>query len=70
MIENKVETNIILVNITKSKITPETFLLQLKEHDILAGTFGPNTIRFVTNNSISKISIDKVLLASRKILSS
>ncbi|WP_028777176.1 low-specificity L-threonine aldolase [Shimazuella kribbensis] len=68
VIENKVETNIILINITNSNKTMEIFLHQLKEHGILAGTFGPNNIRFVTNNSITKKDIDKVLLASRKIL--
>ncbi|MEW9502897.1 low-specificity L-threonine aldolase [Jeotgalibacillus marinus] len=69
VIKNKVETNIILIDITKSNKTTEDFLNQLKEHGILAGTFGPNIIRFVTNNGITKKDIDKVILAFQKVLS-
>ncbi|TKD69979.1 low-specificity L-threonine aldolase [Pseudalkalibacillus hwajinpoensis] len=67
-IENKVETNIILLDITKSNTTTEHFVNYLKEQNILAGPFGPNIIRFVTNNSITKKDIDNVLVAVQKIV--
>ncbi|MBN8208129.1 low-specificity L-threonine aldolase [Bacillus sp. NTK071] len=68
VIENTVETNIILLDITKSNVTTEHFIKHLKEYDILAGQFGPNIIRFVTNNSITRKDIDHVLLAIQKIV--
>ncbi len=70
VLKNKVETNIILVDITKSQKTTANFIEQLKENSILAGPFGPNIIRFVTNNGITKENIDQVFVTIKKILSS
>ena len=69
VLENQVDTNILLIDITNTKKTTEDFIHLLKEHGILAGAFGPNVIRFVTNNGITKKDIDHALLAIKKIVS-
>lgn len=70
VLENKVETNIVIVNVENFYKTTEEFVNELKENGVLAGAFGPNVIRFVTNNSITNHDIDKVLLITKSILSS
>ncbi|WP_165997546.1 low-specificity L-threonine aldolase [Bacillus sp. Cs-700] len=67
-VKNKIETNIILVDIKKSNKTTEHFIELLKENSIQAGPFGPNIIRFVTNNGITKEDIDQVLITVQRIL--
>ncbi len=69
VLENQVDTNILLIDITNTMQTTEDFIHLLKEHGILAGAFGPNVIRFVTNNGITKKDIDHALLAIKKIVS-
>ncbi|MDQ0481834.1 low-specificity L-threonine aldolase [Guptibacillus hwajinpoensis] len=68
VVKNKVETNIVLVDITNSNKTTEHFINLLKEHNILTGAFGPNIIRFVTNNGITRNDVNNVLLAAQKIV--
>ncbi len=68
VVMNKVETNIVLVDITNSNRTTENFINLLKEHNILTGAFGPNIIRFVTNNGITRNDVNNVLLAAQKIV--
>lgn len=68
VLENQVETNIILLKFSNSTKTTKDFLNQLKEEGILAGAFGPGVIRFVTNNGVDSKDIDKVLTAVRKIM--
>lgn len=68
VVKNKVETNIVLVDITNSNRTTENFINLLKEHTILTGSFGPNIIRFVTNNGITRDDVNNVLLAAQKIV--
>ncbi|MDP4552765.1 low-specificity L-threonine aldolase [Alkalihalobacillus macyae] len=68
VVKNKVETNIVLVDITNSNRTTENFINLLKEHHILTGAFGPNIIRFVTNNGITRNDVNNVLLAAQKIV--
>lgn len=68
VLENQVETNIILLKLGNSIKTTEYFLDQLKEEGILAGAFGPGIIRFVTNNGVASKDIDKVLTAVRRIM--
>ncbi|WP_077210526.1 low-specificity L-threonine aldolase [Bacillus dakarensis] len=67
-LETKVETNIIIINITKANKTTEELLNALYENGIAAGAFGPNLIRFVTNNGVTKNDIDKVLAVIHNIL--
>ncbi|WP_283152676.1 low-specificity L-threonine aldolase [Guptibacillus hwajinpoensis] len=66
---NQVDTNILLIDITETKHSNENFIHLLKEHGVLAGAFGPNVIRFVTNNGITKKDIDVALTAVRKVVS-
>ncbi|MEK4029194.1 low-specificity L-threonine aldolase [Pseudobacillus sp. FSL P4-0506] len=65
-LENKVETNIVLVNIARSNQTTEIFLNELKRNGVLAGEFGPHLIRFVTNNGVTRTDIDKALLTIQR----
>lgn len=67
-VENKVETNIIIVNVKETKHTPETFVEALKSKGVLAGVFGLETIRFVTHYDVSRKDIDKALIAVQEIL--
>ncbi|WP_096202845.1 low-specificity L-threonine aldolase [Bacillus sp. FJAT-45350] len=60
-IENKVETNIVLVNVEQTTLTAEQFLSELKENGILAVAFGPYTIRFTTHYHIGKNEIDTAI---------
>ncbi|WLR59067.1 low-specificity L-threonine aldolase [Guptibacillus hwajinpoensis] len=66
---NQVDTNILLIDITETKHSNENFIHLLKEHGVLAGAFGPNVIRFVTNNGVTKKDIDVALTAVRKVVS-
>ena len=68
VVESKIETNIVLINIANLNKTTEVFLNELRENGVLAGEFGPNLIRFVTNNGVTKEDIDKVLLVIQKAL--
>ncbi len=69
VLENQVDTNILLINITETKHSNEDFIHLLKEQGVLAGAFGPNVIRFVTNNGVTKKDIDAALSAVRKVVS-
>ncbi|WP_371018001.1 low-specificity L-threonine aldolase [Pseudalkalibacillus sp. JSM 102089] len=66
---NQVDTNILLIDITNTKKATEDFIHRLKEHGVLAGAFGPNVIRFVTNNGSTKKDMDAALTAVRKVVS-
>ncbi|GGA72342.1 low-specificity L-threonine aldolase [Ornithinibacillus halotolerans] len=61
IVENQVETNIIIVNVKNTGHTPESFVTALKEQGILAGVFGKETVRFVTHYDVSREDIDKTL---------
>ncbi|WP_026906754.1 low-specificity L-threonine aldolase [Paucisalibacillus globulus] len=67
-VENKVETNIIIVNVKETEHTPETFVDALKSKGILAGVFGLDTVRFVTHYDVSREDIDKALIAIQAIV--
>lgn len=68
IVESKVETNIVLINISRSNKTTDVFLNDLKENGVLAGEYGPNIIRFVTNNGVTNEDIDQALSAIQKIM--
>ena len=68
VLESEVETNIIIVNIAETHKTTKDFLNGLKENGILAGEFGPNLIRFVTNNGVTRKDIDRVLSTIQTLL--
>lgn len=60
-IENKVETNIVLVNTKGIELNAARFLETLKEKNILAAAFGPNTVRFTTHYDVSTNEINQVI---------
>ncbi|TFE02258.1 threonine aldolase family protein [Jeotgalibacillus salarius] len=68
-IDNEVQTNIILMNLSDSGIETTVFLEQLKENGIIAGGFGPGIVRYVTNNGVSEEDIDETLKVVQKIMS-
>ncbi|MRH43752.1 low-specificity L-threonine aldolase [Aquibacillus halophilus] len=68
-VENIVETNIILVNVKDAGFTSsDEFLEKLTSKGILAGSYGPLTVRFVTNYHVSKEDVDKVLTSVSSII--
>jgi threonine aldolase len=68
-IENIVETNIVLVNVEKTKYDAESFIVQLKEKGILAVSFGPNTVWFVTHYDVTAKEMDSVIDSIKEIFS-
>ncbi|MDL4841144.1 low-specificity L-threonine aldolase [Aquibacillus rhizosphaerae] len=68
-VENKVETNIILVNVKNTGYSVNQFLEELKSRGILAGAYGTNSIRFVTNYDVTKEDIEKTLVRIQEIVS-
>jgi threonine aldolase len=61
VVENAVDTNIIVVNIAKTNMSVHGFLHKLKEQDVLAVPFGSETVRFTTNYHITDENIEEVL---------
>ncbi|MRG86325.1 low-specificity L-threonine aldolase [Salinibacillus xinjiangensis] len=60
-VENKVETNIVLINVEDTGHNAESFLTALQKEGVLAVPFGPNTVRFVTHYDVSGQDIDRVI---------
>lgn len=67
-IENKVETNIVLVNTQDTGYSANLFLEELKKEGLLAVAFGSNTVRFTTHYDISKGNIIEVINKINSIL--
>ncbi len=61
------ETNIVLMHVDGLAESAESFLQHLKADGILGGSFGPATVRFVTNYGVRSEEIDEVIdrVASR-----
>lgn len=60
-IENDVETNIVLVNTVETGMNAQQFVELLREKDVLAITYGPNTVRLTTHYDVSKEQIEVVI---------
>ncbi|MFD2045101.1 low-specificity L-threonine aldolase [Ornithinibacillus salinisoli] len=60
-IENKVDTNIVLVNTEQSGLNANQFIEILKREEILAVAFGPNTVRFTTHYDVTEHEISNVI---------
>lgn len=58
---NKVDTNIVLVNISKTNKQSSQFILDLKNRGILAVPFGPDTVRFTTHYDLRKEQIEQAI---------
>lgn len=60
-VSNKVDTNIVIVDISKTNLQADHFVEKLKKDGVLAGTFSHSHIRFVTHFEISKEDIETAL---------
>ncbi|NHM29442.1 low-specificity L-threonine aldolase [Neobacillus terrae] len=58
---NKVETNMIVADVSGLNITSDQFVEKLKSQGILAGTFGGSRVRFVTHFDINTKDIEMAL---------
>ncbi|MHC0035612.1 low-specificity L-threonine aldolase [Pseudoneobacillus sp. C159] len=58
---NRVETNIIVIDVSGLNMNSNEFVDKLRERGILSGTFGPKLVRFVTHFDVSGAEIDETL---------
>lgn len=58
---NEVDTNIVVIDVSELNMNSTIFVEKLKENDILAGTFGPNLVRFVTHFNVTSEDIKHAL---------
>jgi threonine aldolase len=65
---NDPHTNIVVVNIEKTKMSNEQFLEQLKASEVLAVSFGEGLIRFTTHYDVNENEIDMAIDAIKKII--
>jgi len=59
--KKRVQTNIIIFDITNFKMSEEKFIRELKKEKILALSLGKNNIRMVTHRGIEKEHIDRTI---------
>jgi threonine aldolase len=64
---NQVDTNIVIIDVQALNITSEDFVKKLKEEGVLAVTFGPTAVRFVTHYDVSTEQINEAILAIAKV---
>ncbi|MFE8696424.1 low-specificity L-threonine aldolase [Cytobacillus sp. FJAT-53684] len=62
-----VESNIVIISVKGLEIKAEDFINQLNQFGVLANTFGPGRIRFVTHRGITNEHIEKAIAAVRAI---
>ncbi|WP_059170715.1 low-specificity L-threonine aldolase [Bacillus sp. FJAT-27445] len=62
-IANKVETNIVVVDVSQSGKNEQEFVDEMKARGILCGTFGEGLVRFVTNYGVGEQDIADALSA-------
>ncbi|MFE8699450.1 low-specificity L-threonine aldolase [Cytobacillus sp. FJAT-54145] len=67
---NKVETNIIVVDVSEFNITSEQFVEDLKNEGVLAVTFGPTLVRFTTHYDVNPQEIEQTIVLVNKLVSS
>jgi threonine aldolase len=65
---NKVETNIVLIDVEKLNMSSGQFLELLKGEGILAVAFGPTMIRFTTHYDVSTEQINHVVAKISKLI--
>jgi threonine aldolase len=58
---NRVETNIVLADVQATGMTADAYVQLLKEQQVLANSFGPYIVRFVTHYDVGKGAIKKAL---------
>ena len=65
-VANNVDTNIVLIDISKTCKHSSEFIDMLKKVEILAVPFGPSTVRFTTHYDLNKLQIEEAI---QKVLS-
>lgn len=66
---NTVETNMVLIDVSKTKYTENTLVAVLKKEGVLVGAYGTNYIRLVTHLDVSKQDIKQALAIIKRVLS-
>jgi threonine aldolase len=64
-----VQTNIVIMNIAKTKLTVESAVEALKKESVLVAPFGATTLRAVTHLDVSAADIERAIMAFYKIFS-
>ncbi|WP_053366777.1 low-specificity L-threonine aldolase [Bacillus sp. FJAT-27245] len=64
---NEVETNIVVVDVSKSGMNEQEFTEKLKGEGILCGTFGQGLVRLVTNYGVSRQDIHTAISAIERL---
>ncbi|MGH7492184.1 MAG: threonine aldolase family protein [bacterium] len=65
-----VQTNIVIMNITRSKLDAMTAVAELRREGVLVVALGPHLLRAVTHLDVSSAGIDHALTAFRKVFRS
>lgn len=63
---NQVDTNIVIADVKDLNMKSSKFVEKIKSEGVLAGTFGPSSVRFVTHYDVSKNDIEKAIAAIQR----
>lgn len=67
-IANDVETNIVMVDTTGTGLSADEFVDKLAEAGVLAGAFGPSTVRMTTHYDVSEKDMEKTIETVKNML--
>lgn len=62
-VENKVETNILIVSVKDLGVSSEEFVTKLASEGVLVGAASPTSVRFVTNYDVTSAQIEYAITA-------
>lgn len=65
---SRVQTNIVILRITRPDLTATEFCDRLQKHGVLAGAVGPDAVRMVTHYDVSQAGIERAVQAVRAVL--
>ncbi|WP_394138067.1 low-specificity L-threonine aldolase [Cytobacillus oceanisediminis] len=63
---NQVDTNIVVADVKDLNLNSSQFVEKIKSEGVLAGTFGPASVRFVTHYDVSRNDIEKAITAIQR----
>lgn len=63
---NQVDTNIVVADVKDLNMNSSQFVEKIKSEGVLAGTFGPSSVRFVTHYDVSRNDIEKAIAAIQR----
>lgn len=64
----RLQTNIVLVEVDPAWGTAEKLVKTLAAEEILASDFGPQTVRFVTHKDVGKVDVEKLVDALKRLM--